>query len=164
MEIVKKNIPVLEMSCAVCAANVENRVRTVEGVAAASVNFASNQLHVEYDPARVTLLQLQQAVREIGYDLIVDESHAEEEQQQAQQNHYRELKRNTVKVWCFALPLMILGMVFMHERWAAWLMLLLSLPVFLPAVVVGASGIEYLRRSVYPSDLERSVRNYSRRT
>ena len=130
MEIVKKNIPVLEMSCAVCAANVENRVRTVEGVAAASVNFASNQLHVEYDPARVTLLQLQQAVREIGYDLIVDENHAEEEQQQAQQNHYRELKRNTVKVWCFALPLMILGMVFMHERWAAWLMLLLSLPVF----------------------------------
>ena len=99
MEIVKKNIPVLEMSCAVCAANVENRVRTVEGVAAASVNFASNQLHVEYDPARVTLLQLQQAVREIGYDLIVDESHAEEEQQQAQQNHYRELKRNTVKIW-----------------------------------------------------------------
>lgn len=130
MEIVKKNIPVLEMSCAVCAANVENRVRTVEGVAAASVNFASNQLHVEYDPARVTLLQLQQAVREIGYDLIVDENHAEEEQQQAQQNHYRELKRNTVKVWCFALPLMILGMVFMHERWAAWLMQLLSLPVF----------------------------------
>lgn len=130
MEIVKKNIPVLEMSCAVCAANVENRVRTVEGVAAASVNFASNQLHVEYDPARVTLLQLQQAVREIGYDLIVDESHAKEEQQQAQQNHYRELKRNTVKIWCFALPLMILGMVFMHERWAAWLMLLLSLPVF----------------------------------
>ena len=87
MEIVKKNIPVLEMSCAVCAANVENRVRTVEGVAAASVNFASNQLHVEYDPARVTLLQLQQAVREIGYDLIVDENHAEEETHPAQQNH-----------------------------------------------------------------------------
>lgn len=129
MAIVKKNIPVLEMSCAVCAANVENMVRSVEGVISATVNFASNQLYVEYDSARVTPLQLQQAVRSIGYDLIVDEDHAEEEQQQAQQNHYHQLKRTTLGAWCFALPLMILGMVFMHERWAAWLMLLLCLPV-----------------------------------
>ena len=116
MTIVKKNIPVLEMSCAVCAANVENMVRSVEGVISATVNFASNQLYVEYDSARVTPLQLQQAVRSIGYDLIVDEDHAEEEQQQAQQNHYHQLKRTTLGAWCFALPLMILGMVFMHER------------------------------------------------
>ena len=104
MAIVKKNIPVLEMSCAVCAANVENMVRSVEGVISATVNFASNQLYVEYDSARVTPLQLQQAVRSIGYDLIVDEDHAEEEQQQAQQNHYHQLKRTTLGAWCFALP------------------------------------------------------------
>ena len=49
MATVKKNFPVLEMSCASCAMSVESMVRSIPGVEAASVNFASNLLNVEYD-------------------------------------------------------------------------------------------------------------------
>ena len=35
-------LPVLEMSCAVCANNVENTVKGLPGVEEASVNFAAN--------------------------------------------------------------------------------------------------------------------------
>ena len=129
MATVKKNFPVLEMSCASCAMSVESMVRSIPGVEAASVNFASNLLNVEYDPGGVTPGRLQQAVRSIGYDLIIDEDHAAEEQQQAQQSHYRALRRDTVGAWIFALPLMVAGMAFMHDGWAAWLMLGLCVPV-----------------------------------
>ena len=129
MATVKKNFPVLEMSCASCAMSVESMVRSIPGVEAASVNFASNLLNVEYDPVQVTPGRLQEAVRSIGYDLIIDEDHAAEEQQQAQQSHYRALRRDAVGAWIFALPLMVAGMVFMHDGWAAWLMLGLCVPV-----------------------------------
>lgn len=119
MATVKKNFPVLEMSCASCAMSVESMVRSIPGVEAASVNFASNLLNVEYDPVQVTPGRLQEAVRSIGYDLIIDEDHAAEEQQQAQQSHYRALRRDAVGAWIFALPLMVAGMAFMHDGWAA---------------------------------------------
>ena len=69
MATVKKNFPVLEMSCASCLrSSVESMVRSIPGVEAASVNFASNLLNVEYDPVQVTPGRLQEAVRSIGYD------------------------------------------------------------------------------------------------
>ena len=40
----KRVIPVLEMSCAVCAATVEKTVRELAGVEEASVNFSANTL------------------------------------------------------------------------------------------------------------------------
>ena len=42
----KRVIPVLEMSCAVCAATVEKTVRELTGVEEASVNFSANTLQV----------------------------------------------------------------------------------------------------------------------
>ena len=105
MATVKKNFPVLEMSCASCAMSVESMVRSIPGVEVASVNFASNLLNVEYDPVQVTPGRLQEAVRSIGYDLIIDEDHAAEEQQQAQQSHYRALRRDTVGAWLSIITL-----------------------------------------------------------
>ena len=48
-ETVRKNYPVLEMSCASCAMSVEQTVRKLPGVTDASVNFASNRLSVGFD-------------------------------------------------------------------------------------------------------------------
>ena len=44
-----KVLPVLEMSCAVCAATVEKTVRELTGVEEASVNFSANTLQVVFD-------------------------------------------------------------------------------------------------------------------
>ena len=46
-------LPVLEMSCAVCANNVENKVNSLSGVTSASVNFAANTITIEYDPEQI---------------------------------------------------------------------------------------------------------------
>ena len=127
----KRTIPVLEMSCAVCAANVESTVRALEGVRAANVNFAAGTLQVEYDPAVITPAVMQQAVQAAGYDLIVEEENVAERQEQEQRKHYRSLLRRTVVAWGLCVPLMLCGMVWMHEAWSPWMQLVLTLPVLL---------------------------------
>lgn len=127
----KRTIPVLEMSCAVCAANVESTVRALEGVRAANVNFAAGTLQVEYDPAVITPAVMQQAVQAAGYDLIVEEENVAERQEQEQRKHYRSLLRRTIVAWGLCVPLMLCGMVWMHQAWSPWVQLVLTLPVLL---------------------------------
>lgn len=127
----KRTIPVLEMSCAVCAANVESTVRALEGVRAANVNFAAGTLQVEYDPAVITPAVMQLAVQAAGYDLIVEEENVAERQEQEQRKHYRSLLRRTIVAWGLCVPLMLCGMVWMHQAWSPWVQLVLTLPVLL---------------------------------
>lgn len=58
------------MSCASCANNIEQAIRTVPGVAIASVNFGAEQATVTYDPQRTDLEVIQNAVSEAGYSAI----------------------------------------------------------------------------------------------
>lgn len=127
-KIVSKNLPVLEMSCASCAVNVEEHVRKLPGVKNASVNFASNTLQVEFDPKEITLQRLQQEVRSIGYDLIVEDENAIERQEASEQKHYHELKIKTIGAWLVTIPLMIMGMFFMQIDWLKWVEMALCLP------------------------------------
>ena len=127
----KRTIPVLEMSCAVCAANVESTVRALEGVRAANVNFAAGTLQVEYDPAVITPAVMQQAVQAAGYDLIVEEENVAERQEQEQRKHYRSLLRRTVVAWGLCVPLLFCSMVWMHQAWSPCVPLVLTRPVLL---------------------------------
>lgn len=122
-------MPVLEMSCAVCAGNVEAKVGALPGVASADVNFASAELTVEYDPETISPERIRDAVREIGYDLVI--SGSKDEAVNAEAENFRRIRHKTVWAWALSVPLMVVAMAFMHEKWASWTMLALSLPVLL---------------------------------
>ncbi|MBV1750386.1 MAG: heavy-metal-associated domain-containing protein, partial [Desulfarculus sp.] len=65
-------LPVVGMTCARCAANVERTLnKKVPGVAQASVNFGTETLSVDYDPAQTSLEDMAQAVKNAGYELIL---------------------------------------------------------------------------------------------
>src|SRR3954469_16739062 len=85
---VKKTFPVLEMTCAACAVSVESMLRSAGGGIDAGVNFANQSAWVQYDPAIATPATLQQTVRSIGYDLVIDEANSQQIQEAAQQDHY----------------------------------------------------------------------------
>ena len=56
-------LPVVGMTCARCAANVERTLnKKVEGVENASVNFGTETVSLDYDPDRVSLDELATAV------------------------------------------------------------------------------------------------------
>lgn len=128
-ETVRKNYPVLEMSCASCAMSVEQTVRKLPGVTDASVNFASNRLSVGFDESVITPQQIRAAVQASGYDLIIDEQDGEIKQQQAEHNRYLRLRYDTIGAWLFSLPIVVIAMLFMHMPYGNWIMLILSLPV-----------------------------------
>lgn len=128
-----KTLPVLEMSCAVCAGNVENRVKGLPGVAEASVNFAANSLTVTYDPAKITLQDMQAAVEADGYGLVIDADDPAAAQEEQARAAYRRLRFRTIISWVLAIPLVLLGMVFMHAPYANWIMMVLALAIMLGA-------------------------------
>lgn len=130
-DMTKKLYPVTGMHCAACAGNVEKIVRKQEGVENASVNLAAATLAVTYNPDIVSPQQLKEAVMKIGFDLIIDEDNSVQEQEEAEQSYYRQLKRKTIVAWIFALPVAVLGMFLMNVPGVNWWMLLLSLPVIL---------------------------------
>mgnify|MGYP000467779216 FL=1 len=50
----------------------------------------------------------------IGFDLIIDEDNSVQEQEEAEQSYYGQLKRKTIVAWIFALPVAVLGMFLMN--------------------------------------------------
>ena len=124
----KQTFPVTGMTCAGCASSVEAILTHTEGVAHASVNFANSSVLVEYDKA-LAPVDLQNALRSVGYDLLVDEQDPQEAQQKLQQQHYREAKRRTIGSAILTLPVFILGMFVMDWMPGRWISLALSIPV-----------------------------------
>jgi Cu2+-exporting ATPase len=125
----KDTFPVLDMSCAGCAMNVEKKVRSLPGVREAAVNFAAGTLLVAYDSAQISPYQIQAQVRGIGYRLIIPDENVQEKQDDAQRKSYNQMKINVFVAWLFSVPLMIVSMAFMHWEHANWVMLLLVLPI-----------------------------------
>ncbi len=130
-DIVKKIFPVLNLHCAGCAANVERSVKKVTGVEEAAVSYASHMLTVQYDSELITPEDLRRVVQHAGYDLIIEEENREEKLQEAQEAGYQEMRRRVAGAWLFTVPVVLLGMVFMHIPYANWIMLILTVPVML---------------------------------
>ncbi|HEU5422292.1 MAG TPA: heavy metal translocating P-type ATPase [Nitrolancea sp.] len=62
-------LPIEGMTCASCVRRVEKALSKVEGVEQASVNLATEQARVVFDPLRVRLPQLEAAVAKAGYQI-----------------------------------------------------------------------------------------------
>nr|WP_320038637.1 heavy metal translocating P-type ATPase [uncultured Bacteroides sp.] len=130
-KIENKTYPVLNMHCAGCASNVEKTVNGLPGVEKGAVNLAANTLSIEFDRLVLSPESLQKAIQEAGYDLIIEEDNALELQEEEQRKRYNKLKIKTIGAWVFAIPMMLISMVFMHMPYAHEIMLILSLPVLL---------------------------------
>jgi len=125
---IKNNYPVTGMSCASCAASVESMLRSQEGIIAATVNFAASSVWVEYNPEITKPETFRDVIQSIGYDLIVDEKEANQ-QEEIKQHESVILKRKTVFSAILTLPVVVIGMFMMNLPFANWIMLVLSTPV-----------------------------------
>lgn len=88
------------MSCASCASNIEEAIRSVPGVETCNVNFGAEQASVTYNPSQTDVAAIQDAVDAAGYsalpmqdDVLAPEDDAE---RQARQSENQDLTR---KVW-----------------------------------------------------------------
>ncbi|HQQ95002.1 MAG TPA: heavy metal translocating P-type ATPase [Bacteroidia bacterium] len=116
------------MSCAACAVSVESMLKATTGVKDAAVNFANHSAWALV-PEHYDLHILQQAIQSIGYDLVIEGPDPEAVAEQARQKEYRALKQRTLLSAVLSLPVVILGMFFMHWSYSPWISMLLSAPV-----------------------------------
>ena len=125
---IKKSFPVTGMTCAACASSVESILSHTDGVNKATVNFASNSVLVDYDES-ISEEKLQNALRQVGYDIIIDTEDPSQVQQELQQQHYQDIKNRTIWSAILTLPIFILGMFFMEWEPGKWISLVLTIPV-----------------------------------
>jgi P-type Cu2+ transporter len=129
---VKKTFPVLQMSCASCAANIEKILRHEDGVIEASINFAAATVMVEYLPETIRPAEFKKVLQSAGYDLLTGEDATETESvEEMEDKKYRTLRWRTIGAAILSLPVVIIGMFFMDMPYANYIMWALSTPVLL---------------------------------
>jgi Cu+-exporting ATPase len=64
------DIPVSGMSCASCAAHIQEGLAALEGVKSAAVNFAAERATVVYDGSKVTVDDFVNVIRDLGYGVM----------------------------------------------------------------------------------------------
>ena len=111
--------PVLHMTCAACAASSQNILSFVPGVLSASVNYGNGKGQIEYLPGIATPDAMKQALQEIGYDLLTEEEESSfKKMEERQEENYRTLRLHTILAIALAIPLVVIGMFFMHAPFA----------------------------------------------
>jgi Cu2+-exporting ATPase len=126
---IKETFPVLDMSCAACAVSVESSLKATTGVKDAGVNFANQTAWVEYDKSQAMPADLQNSVRAIGYDLVVNVEDPNAVQEEAQRKHYDRVKFRTTWSIILSVPVVIIGMFFMDMPYGTYISMALSAPV-----------------------------------
>lgn len=107
MSIVKCNVPVVGMACAACAANIERRLRQLDGVRDASVSLPLRMAQIEYDDDAISLAEINREINEIGFNLLI-EPHTDVEQ--VEKKHYGALARRVALAWAIAVLTMAVSM------------------------------------------------------
>lgn len=103
----KKVLPVLGMACAGCSANVERKLRSLEGITSVSVSLPGRAATVEYDERKITPADMKREVDSMGYELVVDDDTRVDT---IERNRWRMLLRRTAASWVFSLILMSVSM------------------------------------------------------
>jgi P-type Cu+ transporter len=136
------NLKLRGMSCASCARNIEEAIRSVRGVSECSVNFGAELATVTYDRSQTNLAAIQDVVDAVGYsavpmqdDILAPKDDTERRERLAEN---RQLTR---KVWISGIisAILVIGSlpamtglpipfipVWMHNP---WLQLALTAPV-----------------------------------
>jgi Cu+-exporting ATPase len=68
----RSHVDIQGMSCANCSQTITDAVESLEGVAEANVNVATDEGSVEYDPAVVSLERIFEAIEAAGYTPVTD--------------------------------------------------------------------------------------------
>lgn len=128
------NFELRGMSCASCAARIERTLKKHPGVSEVSVNYAAATAKVEWNPAQTNSDSLCHAVKDAGYEMLAARDVADSDDNVAQL-HYLALRRKMIWAIVLSLPVVVIGMGFMHWIPGHWISFGLS-----TAVLFGMGG------------------------
>ena len=129
--------PVRGMHCAACVGRVERALTSVSGVEQASVNLATEQATVSFDPARTSVDALKAAVAAAGYELAeprADAAPVDDAEQAAREAEQRSQRTRLIVGVLLSVPVLLGGMAHLLPWVPAalrdpWVLLALTTPV-----------------------------------
>lgn len=145
----KKTIIINKMHCASCAANIENKVRKIDGVKEFNVNFAVKQGFLEADKEIFT--EVRSAIESLGYDVSDDEGDGQKENSQ-HEGDIKQALRKTILSFVFGLPVIILVMGDMLGfsfprfvmKYEGWIQLVSATLVIISSFSIWKNGLKRL--------------------
>lgn len=111
------NIPIEGMTCASCVARVEKAINKIDGVKNVSVNLATERASFEVINTSEKLEQIEKAVDEAGYKLLLQSETETEENHDHQSAHYHNLRKDFWFSAALSFPVALVSMILMGD-WA----------------------------------------------
>ena len=102
------------MTCASCSSAVERALKKLDGVEDPSVNLATNRAAFSYDPTKVKLAQVREAITKAGYtplDLASEDTRDAE--QEKREKALRLMRLRLIVAIVFAAPILYIAMAHM---------------------------------------------------
>ena len=117
------------MTCGSCATRVQRALSKQDGVEAAAVNFATRRATVSFDPAKVSVDDLAAAAGKAGYGLTSTDPGQESAEADAEAKVQSMWLRRVLVAWPLGIVVLVLSLFYMHDPWARWTALALTVPV-----------------------------------
>jgi len=123
----KAILPIVGMSCASCAKRIEDAVRNIDGVVKADVNFAKEELYIEYIPSLTSYKVVQKVIKDIGYEALEPKKEGlEDVEEKYRQKELKDIKRRFLISLIFTIPVFV-GSMFL--KFSPLLLFILATPV-----------------------------------
>lgn len=101
----KVELDIHGMTCAACSTRIEKGLNRTKGVELASVNLTTESGLVEYQPGTVSVDELLQKVKKLGYEAVVKEDR--EDQKSHKDEEIKKKKRRLLISSLLSLPLLL---------------------------------------------------------
>ena len=136
----KQTFPVIGMACSSCSANIEKTLKSLDGIADASVSLLGRSVLIDYEPSIISLEQIKAEINGIGYDLIIEPDYSGIE---LERTEYKRLKRKVIASWALSILVMSLSM--------RWLFIGKDSMVNQVAMLLSLANLWYCGRQFYVS-------------
>lgn len=132
----KITLSISGMHCASCVTTIERALKKTQGVNDASVNLTTERATVSYDPEKVKVNALIEAIKSRGYSATVTTEQVDtKKEEQRKKQEIKKLKYLLITSSIFSIPALLISMVFMIQ-YKPYILFMLSTPV---QFFVGAS-------------------------
>ncbi|HFI0811211.1 TPA: heavy metal translocating P-type ATPase [Streptococcus suis] len=98
------------MTCATCALTVEKALNKLDGIQNASVNLATEKATIQYNPAHLSLSDIETAVEKAGYKATLPQPTSTEAKIDGKEEHKKDLWKRFIWSSVFTLPLLYIAM------------------------------------------------------
>lgn len=109
IESAKRVLQIEGMTCAACAKRIEKVTSKLDGVLESSVNYATEKLSIGFEPSKVRVSDIKQAIEKAGYKAIEEETTVDSDKE-IKEKEIKLLWKKFVISAVFTVPLLVITM------------------------------------------------------